>query len=88
MNTKTNPNDVFNGLSYGLNMNNGIDIDTVGNDPTNGQYITWASGILHQGDTSATIYLHTEEDEWDLVYIIISFRSLTTTGGSFSYLIH
>jgi hypothetical protein len=71
-------------------MNNGVDIDTLGIDPTatTPQYITWTSGILQEGNTSATIYLHTETDVWNLIYIVISFRSVTTTGGSLSYLIH
>jgi hypothetical protein len=50
--------------------------------------ITWASGLMHQGDTNAHIDLPTGTDSWDLMYIIISFRSVTTTGGSLSYLIH
>ena len=89
-NSKTNPNNAFNSTSYGNNMNDGIDIDTFGIDPTANppQYITWGSHLLNQGDTSAQIDLYTHTDGWYLGYIIISFRSLTTTGGSLSYLIH
>jgi len=89
-NSKANPDNAFNSTSYGNNMNDGIDIDTFGIDPAANpaQYITWNSHLLNQGDTSAQIDLYTHTDGWYLGYIIISFRSLTTTGGSLSYLIH
>lgn len=87
-NSQTYPENAFNSASMGLGMYNGIDIDTFGIDPPNGQYITWASGIMNQGDTTAHIDLWTHTDVWNLCYIIISFRSTTTTGGSLSYLIH
>ncbi len=88
-NTKTDPDNAFNSTSYGLNTYDGIDLDTFGIDPTANpaQYITWSSGILNQGDTSAHIDLCTHTDVWFLGYIVISFRSVTTTGGSLSYLI-
>jgi hypothetical protein len=92
-NSKTNPNNVWNALSYlsgGYSMYDGVDIDTLGIDPTANppQYITWASGILKPGDTSANIDLYTQQDYWFMVYMIISFRSETTTGSSLNYLIH
>jgi hypothetical protein len=89
-NSKANPDNAFNSTSYGNNMNDGIDIDTFGIDPAANpaQYITWNSHLLNQGDTSAQIDLYTHTDGWYLGYIIISSRSLTTTGGSLSYLIH
>jgi hypothetical protein len=71
----------------GFNTYDGIDIDTLGVDPPNGRYITWNSGILNEGDTSAHIDLVTHQDVWNLVYIILSFRSSTTTGGDINYLI-
>jgi hypothetical protein len=88
-NTKTDPDNAFNSTSYGINTNDGIDLDTFGIDPTANpaQYITWSSGLLNQGDTSAQIDLYTHTDTWFLGYVIISFRSVTTTGGSLSYLI-
>jgi hypothetical protein len=88
-NTKTDPDNAFNSTSYGINTNDGIDLDTFGIDPTANpaQYITWSSGLLNQGDTSAQIDIYTHTDTWFLGYIIISFRSVTTTGGSLSYLI-
>ncbi len=87
-NSKGNPNNVFNSTSMGLGtMNDGIDIDTLGIDPPHGKYITWASNLLKPGDTSAHIDMVTHTDVWNLVYIIISFRSTTTTGTSLNYLI-
>jgi len=69
---------VWNSWSYGLSED-GIDIDTF--------YVTWDSGLLEPGDTSAQIDLPTQTDSWNLVYIIIAFRSDVTTGGTFSYLL-
>ena len=88
-NTKSDPDNAFNSTSYGINTNDGIDLDTFGIDPTANpaQYITWSSGLLNQGDTSAQIDLYTHTDTWFLGYIIISFRSVTATGGPLSYLI-
>jgi hypothetical protein len=86
-NSKSNPNNVFNSTSMGLGTYDGIDIDTLGIDPPNGQYITWSSNILSPGDTSAQVDLVTYQDVWNLVYLIISFRSETSTGGSLTYLI-
>jgi hypothetical protein len=70
--------DVWNSWSLGL-AEDGIDIDTF--------YITWISGLLEPGDSSAQIDLPTEIDSWNLVYIILSFRSETTTGGTITYLV-
>lgn len=71
-------NDVWNSRSPGL-VEDGIDIDTF--------EITWASEAIRPGDSSAQIDLPTRTDSWNLVYIILSFRSATTTGGTISYLI-
>jgi hypothetical protein len=92
-NSKSSPNNVWNSKSYlsgGYTMYDGVDIDTLGNDPTASppQYITWASNVLRPGDTSATIDLYTQSDYWFMLYMIISFRSETTMGGSLNYLIH
>jgi hypothetical protein len=87
-NSISGPNNIMNSSSAGAGMYNGIDIDTLGVDPPNGKYITWNSHILNQGDTSAQIDMYTHTDGWNMIYIIISFRSTTTTGGSLSYLIH
>jgi hypothetical protein len=71
-------NDVWNSWSVGL-TEDGIDIDTF--------HVTWGSGLLEPGDTSAEVDLPTATDSWNLVYIILSFRSETTAGGTISYLI-
>jgi len=70
--------DVWNSWSLGL-AEDGIDIDTF--------YVTWISGLLEPGDSSAQIDLPTETDSWNLVYIILSFRSEITTGGTITYLV-
>jgi len=57
----------------------GIDVDTY--------TVTWASGLLQAGDTSVEIDMTTQTDVWNLVYIILSFRSSTFTGDALSYLI-
>ena len=77
-NNAQHPDNVWNSKSVGLSAD-GVDIDTF--------HVTWASGLLNQGDTSAHIDLPTNDDSWNLVYIILSFRSLTTTGGNINYLI-
>jgi hypothetical protein len=73
-----NPNNVWNSKSLVLSAD-GVDIDTFS--------VTWASSLLSQGDTSAHIDLPTYDDSWNLVYIILSFRSSTTTGGALNYLV-
>jgi len=71
-------NNVWNSKSIGLE-HPGIDIDTF--------YVSWESGLLEPGDTSAVVALKTATDSWNLVYIIIAFRSATVTGGTVTYLI-
>lgn len=85
-NSKSSPNNVWNSKSL-VGSADGVDVDTLGIDPGNGKYITWDSNILNPGDTSAQIDMYTQTDSWNLVYIVLSFRSATTTGGSLSYLI-
>ena len=77
-NTSSHPNNVWNGMSVDLTAD-GVDIDTFS--------ITWASGMLQPHDTSARINMYTGTDNWNLIYIIISFRSSVTTGNALSYLI-
>jgi hypothetical protein len=83
-NSEGNPNNVWNSQSSGLDAN-GIDIDNFD--------VTWSSGLLEPGDTSAWVVLGNASSNPSaaelimLVYIIISFRSETTSGGSISYLI-
>jgi hypothetical protein len=77
-NTPTNPNNVWNSMSVGLSAQ-GIDVDTFN--------IPWASGLIAAGDTTKRVDMYTDIDIYNLVYIILSFRSLTTTGGAITYLI-
>jgi hypothetical protein len=78
-NNAAHPNNVWNGYSQ-TGLNDGVDIKTF--------HITWASGLLQPGDTSARLDMPTYTDVWNLVYIVFSFRSATTTGGNLGYLIH
>jgi len=60
-------NNVWNGKSSGLSGEpiDGVDIDT----------FDVSSPIINSGDTSAEVTLTTEIDSWNLVYIILAFRS-------------
>jgi hypothetical protein len=70
---------VWNSQSPGMSED-GVDIDTFN--------ITWASGILEPGDSSAQLDMLTKVDSWNLVYMILSLRSETVTGGTVHYVIH
>jgi len=80
--TGTPWNNVWNSVSLGITAS-GIDIDTF--------YVPWGtppgSGILRPGDTSAQIDIPTTGDGFTLSYIILSFRSSITSGGTISYLV-
>ena len=75
-NSASDPNNVWNSRSVGINAS-GIDIDT----------FTISYPTIQPWDTSARIDLYTQSDSWNLIYIILSFRSDITTGGTISYLI-
>jgi hypothetical protein len=77
-NTAAQPDNVWNSYSQ-TGLSDGVDIKTFN--------VTWASGLLHAADTSARIDLPTQVDAWNLVYMIFSFRSSVSSGGSISYLI-
>jgi len=83
-NSASNPNNVWNSQSTGGGAS-GIDIDNF--------QVTWSSGLLEPGDTAAWVVLGNASSNPSaaelimLVYIIISFRSSTTSGGSITYLI-
>jgi hypothetical protein len=81
-NSQASPNNVWNSQSLGMSAQ-GVDVDTF--------YVYWgnpvSSGVLQPGDTSIKIDMYTQTDSWNLVYIILSFRSATTTGGTATYLI-
>jgi hypothetical protein len=77
---------VWNSKSAGMSGSvSGVDIDTFS--------VPWGtpnpstSGLLRPDDTKATIELPTQTDSWNLIYIIVAFRSKTDTGGVLSYLI-
>jgi len=70
---------VWDSQSVGMSED-GVDIDTF--------YVTWASGLLEPGDTTAQLDLITGVDSWNLVYMILSLRSETVTGGTTHYVIH
>ncbi|HEX9976820.1 MAG TPA: hypothetical protein VGA82_06170, partial [Dehalococcoidales bacterium] len=74
----TNQNNVWNGQSIGMSAE-GVDVDTF--------YVRWDDNLLSAGDTSAQIDIWTDIDIWNLIYIILSFRSQTTTGDTVTYLI-
>jgi len=84
MSNDESPSDnVWNSESPGLAVP-GVDIDTF--------YIEWDDGIINPADTSAQVDLPARShgsgsDGFNLVYIILSFRSEITTGGTVSYLI-
>jgi len=70
---------VFNSASNAIpdsTFKSGIDIDTFD-----------MSEYIDPGDTSAEVTLDNGEEIYNLVYIILSFRSDITTGGTISYLI-
>jgi len=72
-------NNVFNSYSNSLDdpYLSGVDIDTFD-----------VSGCINPDDSSAEVILDNGEEIYNLVYIILSFRSETTSGGSISYLIN
>jgi hypothetical protein len=71
-------NNVWNSNSQGLSLA-GVDIDTFS--------ISWASGIINTDDIEAQVNIPTDDDSIHIVYIILSFRSAISTGGTFTYII-
>jgi len=70
--------DVWDSDSIGMSEP-GVDVDTF--------TIYWDDEILHADDTEAHIDLPTESDNWVLIYMILSVRSETITGGTVHYMI-
>jgi len=74
--------DVWNSWSRGMSED-GVDVDTFevpwGNPPS--------TGLLKPGDTAAEVTMPTRTDSWNLIYVILAFRSETSTGGTVTYLI-
>ncbi len=81
------PNNVWNSRSTGFGGEevDGVDIDTF--------EVSWESGLIEPGDSSATIVLNFAGSELytaellNFIYLIIAFRSETVTGGTITYLI-
>lgn len=69
-------NDVWNNKSIGLSAD-GVDIDTFS--------VTWGDNVLTTGDTQAQIDIYTHIDIWNLVYMIVSFRSESIGSGTSIY---
>ena len=89
-NTQSHPDNVWNGYPQppATGLVDGVDIKTFNIKwDTNGNGVLDSGDLLHPGDTSARIDMPTNDDSWNLVYIILSFRSSVTSGGSVSYLI-
>jgi hypothetical protein len=65
--------DVLNSYSSGLpdTITDGVDVDT----------FVLPQGCILPYDTSATLTLHTTQETYTLVYLVLSFRSELTTGG-------
>ena len=42
-------------------------------------------GLLSPGDVSAQVDMYTPQDVWNLVYIVLSFRSEVSQSGVMSY---
>lgn len=74
-NSASPANNVWNSKSPGLAVD-GVDVDT----------FTVGYPTIKPGDTSAQVELPTGTDSWNLVYIIISFRSNIKTSGAISYI--
>jgi hypothetical protein len=79
-NSQADPTNVWNSNSVGLNAE-GVDIDTFS--------VPWGDpvdqGVLRPGDTSVKFDLVTHTDIWNMVYMIFSFRSHTSTGPAMIY---
>ncbi|MDD5127990.1 MAG: hypothetical protein PHR43_07870, partial [Dehalococcoidales bacterium] len=70
--------DVWDSQSVGMSED-GVDIDNF--------YVTWDSGLIEPGDTTAHLDMPSGTDNWNLIYIILSMRSETVTGGTVHYVI-
>jgi hypothetical protein len=77
-NSKASPQNVWNGTS--VNMQNGIDVDTF--------TIYWNDGLLFADDTEAQIDMFSGQDNYVLIYMILSVVSETTVSGTTHYMIN
>ncbi len=71
--------DVWNGKSYPGTFKEDVDIDTF--------ELLWADNVLTPGDRVLHLDLLSNNDAWNLVYLILSVRSETVTGGTDYYVI-
>jgi hypothetical protein len=71
-------NNVWNSASPGVSYP-GIDVDTF--------QLLWSDNILTPGDTRLHLDMNTGTDAWNLIYVILSVRSETVTGGTENYVI-
>jgi hypothetical protein len=87
-NTESSPNNVWNGRST-VSSADGIDIDTFKIPwDSNHDGVVSSLDMLSPGDTSAHLDLYNDEgDNYNLIYMIVSIRSVPTIGGALSYLI-
>jgi len=76
-------NNAFNGVSNSGGVTgyapDGLDLDTYS--------IDGSTGIIDPADSSATVRLRTGTDVWNLIYMILSFRSDTVGTGLLSYIV-
>jgi hypothetical protein len=70
---------VWNDHSYPGAISPGVDIDTF--------QVDWDDGILVPGDKSLQVDMTSDTDAWNLIYFIISVRSVTVTSGTTYYTI-
>jgi hypothetical protein len=76
----SNPNNVWNSQSAEFPGDAGVDIDTF--------HIPWNNPTtLQENDTSAKIKFYTNGDGFVLIYMLVSFRSLPSTGGPLAYFV-
>jgi len=71
-------NNVWNGADT-VSSYPGIDVDTF--------CLLWTDNILTPGDTRLHLDMVSGTDAWNLVYVIVSVRSETVTGGTENYVI-
>jgi hypothetical protein len=77
-NSASPENNVWNSASPGMSYQ-GIDVDTF--------QVLWVDGVFTPGDTRVHLGMPTQQDVWNLVYIIVSVRSATVTSGTEHYVI-
>jgi hypothetical protein len=77
-NSASPSNNIWNGADT-VSSYPGIDVDTF--------CLLWADNILTPGDTRLHLDMNSGTDAWNLIYVIVSVRSETVTGGTENYVI-